>query len=167
MTQPQKNTALVFAIVAGLVSLPMTWMTLQGAEIQGGLGEIFNSALGEISLVVTGLNGSITFLFKTPIWFIVVIAIAASVLQLMQDSETFSIPRPAQWATAIVALAWIGLAIVMALFSGKATLGMGALLGLFSGVVPVVCLAIASPDEQAARSDPGETNESDEPGEPD
>ena len=41
MTQPQKNTALVFAIAAGLISLPLTWMTIRGATIQGGFRDMF------------------------------------------------------------------------------------------------------------------------------
>ncbi|WP_339748157.1 hypothetical protein [uncultured Rubinisphaera sp.] len=143
MTQPQKNTALAAAIVAALLSLPLTWMTIQNAEIQGGFGNMFNY-LGGMTINVTGLNGNVTFLFKTPIWFIVCIAIGASVLQLMAGSKSFAIPRFAQWATAIIATTWIGLAVIIAISSDKATLGIGALLGLLSAIIPMVCLFMST-----------------------
>ena len=152
MTQSQKNTALAIAIVAGLISLPLTWMTIRGATIQGGLGEMFNSMLGGMTIDVTGLNGHVTFLFKTPIWFIVGVAIAASVLQLMHNFEMFAISRIVEWLTSIVAVAWVLIAIIIALFSGQASLGIGSLLGLASSVIPVVCLAIPTPRKQESDS---------------
>jgi len=54
---------------------------------------MFNSAFGGMTIDVTGLNGHVTFLFKTPIWFIVCVAIAANALQLMGNSKTFAIPK--------------------------------------------------------------------------
>ena len=123
----------------------MTWMTIHGAQIQGGFGDMFNSTFGGMTIAVTGLNGHLTFLVKTPIWFIVLVAIAASVLQLMRGSKTFAIPRAAEWGVASLAVGWIGIAIVIALFSGKASLGIGALLGLTSAVVPLAMLLAPSP----------------------
>ncbi|GIX01047.1 MAG: hypothetical protein KatS3mg111_4379 [Pirellulaceae bacterium] len=151
MTQPQKNTALVCGIVAAVLSLPLTWMTIQNAQIQGGFGNMFNS-LGGMTINVTGLNGHLTFLIKTPIWFIVCVAISANVLQLMASSQSFAIPKVAQWATAIVATLWVGLAVLIAIGSGKATLGIGALLGFASAVIPVVCLFLTSRSSQARSS---------------
>ena len=142
MTQPQKNTALAFASVAGLISLPLTWMNIRGATIQGGFGDMFNSAFVPITIDVTGLNGHVTFLFETPLWLIIGVAIAASLLQLMRNSKMFAIPRFAEWLTAIVAVAWISLAVIVALFSGTASLGIGCLFGLASAVIPVICLAV-------------------------
>ncbi len=156
MTQPQKNTALAAAIVAALLSLPLTWMTIQNAQIQGGFGNMFNS-FGGMTINVTALNGHVTLLFKTPIWFIVCIAIVANVLQLMAGSKSFAIPKFAQWATAIIATAWIGLTVILAISSGKATLGIGAMLGLLSAVIPIICLFMTSPGIETHRSteDPG------------
>lgn len=122
-------------------------MTIQDAQIQGDLGAMFNS-LGGMTLNVTGLNGHLTFLVKTPIWFIVCVAIAANILQLMSGSPSFAIPKIAQWATAIVATLWIALAVLLAIGSGKATLGIGALLGLASAVIPVVCLFLTPRSSQ-------------------
>ena len=85
MKQQHKNSLLALAIFCGLLSLPMTWLTIRDAQIQSGFGEMFNSAFGGITIDVTGLNGHLTFLVKTPIWFIVLLAIAASSLQLMWD----------------------------------------------------------------------------------
>jgi len=156
MTQPQKNTVLAFAIVAGVISLPLPWMTITEATIQGGFGNMLNSPFGRLTIDVTGLNGHVTFLFKMPIWFIVGIAIAASVLQLMHNSKMFAIPRFAEWLTSIVAVTWVAFAIIIALLSGKATLGIGSLLGLASAVIPVVCLAIPATQTQAMDSSKGD-----------
>lgn len=153
MTQPQKNTALVFGIVAGLASLPVTWMTLHNAQMEGGLGEMFNSAFGGgITLNVTALNGHVTFLVETPIWLVVGVAITANVLQLMRSSKMFAVSLAFAWLTAIVAVAGIGFIVVSALVSGKATLGVGALLGVVSAMVPLFCLAIRSSGEQISVS---------------
>ena len=153
MTQPQKNTTLALGIVAGLLSLPLPWMTLRGATMQGNIGDMFNAQFGEMTIDVTGLNGHVTILFKTPLWFIVGVAITANVLQLMRNSKSFAIPRSAEWLAAIVAVVWIVLAILVALFSGKATPGIGSLLGLASAVIPVVCLTVSSPSTPGTSSD--------------
>jgi hypothetical protein len=145
MTQPQKNTALALAIVAGVMSLPLPWMTIRGATIQSGPGHIFHSASDGLTIDVTGLNGHVTLLFKTPIWFIVGVAIAASVLQLMHHSGMFAVPRFAEWLTSIIAVAWVAPAIIVAMLSGKTAPGLGLLLGLAAAVIPVVCLTIPAP----------------------
>lgn len=144
MTQPQKNTALAFAIVAALLSLPLTWMTIHNAQLQVAFGQMFDSSFGGLTINITGFNGHVTLLFKTPIWFIACVAIAANGLQLMHPSKLFAIPRLAIWGAAIYALVAIGLTVVIGMASGKATLGIGSLLGLISAVIPVVCLALPS-----------------------
>jgi len=150
--QQHKNSLLALAIVAGLLSLPMTWMTIRGAQIQGGFGEMFNSALGGMTFDVTGLNGHLTFLVKTPIWFIILVAIAASVVQLMRGSKTFAIPSAVEWGLACVAVAWVGFAFVVPLFSDQASFGMGALLGLFAAATPLamLCLPTAEVEDRSA-----------------
>ncbi len=97
MNQQTKNTMLVVAILAGLLSLPTTWMTIRNAQFQGGMGEMFNTAFNNMTIDVTGLNGHVTFLVKTPIWLIVVLAIAASAMQLMQASQAFAVPQLLVW----------------------------------------------------------------------
>ncbi len=153
MTRPQQNTALSAAIVCGLLSVPLTWMTIRNPELPGGFGGMFPAAFSGMSIDVTGLNGSITVLFKTPIWFVMCVAIAASALQLLSQSGTFAIPRIAQWSIAVLALIWVGVAILTGLASSKATLGIGALLGLASAVIPVVCLFLTR-SPKPAKTDP-------------
>src|SRR5688572_2886937 len=131
MTQPQKNSTLVFGIVAGVLSLPLKWMTIRGAKIQGDFGDL-DITFGEMNLGVTGLNGTVTLLFESPLWFIIGVAIGANALQFVRNSRVFAVPRIAEWAAAIFAILWIGSAVVLAVFSGNATLGIGALLGLAS-----------------------------------
>jgi len=148
MTQPQKNTLRAIAIVAGLLSLPLTWMTLTGATMRGPFGNSMGSPFGGMTINVTGLNGSLTFLVKTPIWLVIGMAIAANALQLMRNTKVFAVPPVAEWGTAVVALVWVSMAILIALGSEKAGLGIGALVGLVCAAVPVVCLVIKSPPDQ-------------------
>lgn len=148
MKQASKNTLLVVAIVAGLFSIPMTWMKLYNAQIQGGFGGgSFNDLFAGMSINVTGLNGHVTALVETPIWFIVMVAIGASVLQLMSQSKNFAIPPTVEWGTAILAVIWVGIAIVSAIFSNEASLGIGALLGLACAATPLAMLMC--PTEQS------------------
>lgn len=149
MTQPQKNTLRAIAIVAGLLSLPLTWMTLTGATMRGPFGESMGAPFGGMTINVTGLNGSLTFLVKTPIWFVIGLAIAANALQLMRNTKVFAVPPVAEWVSAVVALVWVSMAILIALGSEKAGLGIGALVGLVCAAIPVVCLVIKSPPESA------------------
>ena len=153
MTQPQKNTALVGAIAAAVLSLPLTWMTISGAQFEGPFGDLFGQHFGTITLDATGLNGYVTVGVKAPIWFIMGVAIAASVLQLMSDSKVFAIPKFAEWLAAVVAVAWTGVAIVVALFSGQATLGIGAVLGFLAAATPLACLLAPSAPTQTDDSD--------------
>jgi hypothetical protein len=151
MSPKQKNTALVAAIVSGLFSLPLTWMTLRNAQMQigGGIGDLISSTFPGFAFDVTGLNGHVTLLLKTPLWFIVCIAISASVLQLMRPSQTFAIPRLAMWGTAIVGVVWTTVPVTIVLVTGKASVGIGWLLGLFCAFVPLVCLLRPSRDANA------------------
>lgn len=104
MNAKQKNSLLAAAIVAGLLSLPMNWLTIRGAQVEGGFGMFFP---GNLTVDVTGLSGYVTFLFKTPLWFIVCVAISAGVLQLMRYTQAFAVPKFAEWAVAVVGLVWI------------------------------------------------------------
>jgi len=161
MNPKQKNTLLAAGIVSGLVSLPMTWMTIRNAEMQieGGFGNLFNSAFQGMTFDVTGLNGHVTLLFKTPLWFVVGVAIAANVLQLMRSSDTFAIPKIALWIVAIGAAIWITIPILMALSSGKATLGIGWFLGLFCAAAPLVCLFVPDTKVESPERNTTQTNE--------
>jgi hypothetical protein len=161
MNPKQKNTLLAAGIVSGLLSLPMTWMTIRNAEfnIEGGFGDLFNSAFQGMTLDVTGLNGHVTLLFKTPLWFIVAIAIAANALQLMRSSDMFAIPKRALQIVVIGATFWVTVPIINVLLTGEATLGIGALLGLCCAAAPLVCLFV--PDTKVGRREgnPAETVE--------
>ena len=82
--------------------------------------------------------------FQTPIWFIIVLATAANVLQLMSGSRTFAVPRFLEWITATVAVAWIGLVIIPSLSAGRGTPGIGGYYRFTSAVIPLLCLAVPS-----------------------
>lgn len=142
MDPKQKNSLVAAGIVSGLVSLPMTWMTIRNAQIQfeGGLGGLFNHSFPGMTIDVTGLNGHVTMLFKTPLWFVVLVAIAANVLQIMKSSKAFAIPKTAQWTIAIASAVWIAIPALLAVSSGNATLGIGWFLGVCCAAAPLICL---------------------------
>tara|TARA_R110002095_G_scaffold95668_2_gene83565 strand:- start:535 stop:993 length:459 start_codon:yes stop_codon:yes gene_type:complete len=148
ITQPLKNTLALFAILAGLISIPLTWMTIQGAPLPSVTGFPVPIAVNQVK--VTGINGSVTFLFQTPIWILVGIAIFSNVLQLMQTSRQFAVPPFAEWVTALFGFIWIKLGICVALLSDMITLGIGSLLGLFCAGVAVFCLVVPTlPDRDS------------------
>lgn len=150
MNQKQKNSLLVAGIIAGVISLPMTWMSIRGASIEGPMGSLFNQALQGVSLDVTGLNGSVTLLVKTPIWFLVLMGVAASGLQLMRSSAMFEIPPAVAWGASILSCGGIALAILITLFSSQASLGIGALVGLVGAAVPLACLTTPTADDPSS-----------------
>ncbi len=132
-----KNTIRAMGIVAGLASLPMTWMTLHNAQLHG-----FGGAFGGMTLNVTAFNGSLTFPIKAPLWALVVAAVAANGLQFMANSRTFAIPKALEWAVAIFALAWLLIPMCVALSSGRITVGLGWILGVVCAFTPLVCLLL-------------------------
>ncbi len=142
MTDKQKKTLLISAIIAGVVSLPMTWLTVQNARMSfpGGFGGMLPSGFASMSINVTGISGFVTFIIKSPLWFIVLIAIAANVLQLLRNSKSVEIPKLAEWITAIVAVVWTTVPILIALTSGQVTPAVGWLLGVFCAATPLACL---------------------------
>jgi hypothetical protein len=135
---------LLLSIFAGLLSLPLTWMTIvSGVNFNPVLSPPFSA----MTLDITGLNGHVTFLFQAPLWFIACIAILANVLQFLHHTKTFAVNRTAEWLTAVIAAAWIGLALIVGLADG-ATPGIGALMALISVVIPIVCLVVPSKSEE-------------------
>lgn len=141
MTQQAKNSLLAAAILAGLLSLPATWMTITASQLRGPAGGLL-SVFDGLRVNVTGLNGSLTLLIAMPIWLIVGIAIGSSALQLAKDSKTFAVPPALQWGTAIVAVAWIIVPLTIGMLSKGASPGIGALLGLFAAGAPLVTLRL-------------------------
>lgn len=146
MNQKQKNSLLVAGIIAGVISLPMTWMSIRGASFEGPMGSLFNQTMEGVSINVTGLNGSVTLLVKMPIWFLVLMGVAASSLQLMRSSAMFEIPPAVAWSTSILSCGGIAIAILITLFSSQASLGLGALVGLAGAAIPLACLATPTAD---------------------
>ena len=142
MTAKQKNSLLIAAIVAGVLSLPMAWLTVQGARLSfpSGFGGTFPPGYGSMSFNVTGFNGNVTFLITAPLWFVVAVSIAANALQLSRNSQSVEIPKLAEWITALVGVIWTTLPILLTLESGHAKPALGWLLGVFCAATPLVCL---------------------------
>ncbi len=131
MDPKQKNSLLAAGIVSGLLSLPMTWMTIREVDIQfpGAFSDQFNPAIQWMAFDVTGLNGDVTMLVQLPLWFVVAIAIAANVLHLMKSSSVFAVPKLAVWIVTVSAAIWVTIPALVGMASGKATLGFGWFLG--------------------------------------
>ena len=144
MTPKQKKTLLISAILAGVLSIPMTWLSVRQASVSfaGGFGGMMPSGFAAMSMNVTGINGSVNLLFSAPIWFVVFVAIAANVLQLLRNSNSVEIPKLAEWITAIVAVVWTTLPIILVLGSGRITPALGWLLGMYCAITPLACLCL-------------------------
>ena len=89
------------------------------------------------------------------LWFVVGVAIAANALQLMRSSNAFEISKAALWIVAIVAAVWMTIPLFVALFSGKATLGIGCLLGLCCAATALLCLSVTDAEVVNPRIEQG------------
>lgn len=140
------NNALIMGIASLLalaLSLPLEWMTIHNAHMQlsggmQGFGQHMGSSMGTMTLQVTGINGSITFLAKVPIWLIVGLGMVGSGLALLNALGAASLPKLVPLIPLVLAAFYTGIAIAVAIASAEASLGIGAfiaLLGLVLGTV--------------------------------
>lgn len=144
MNDQTRTSLLVVGIIAGALSIPMTWFTIHNAQMNGPFPGM--SFPGGMSFDVTGLNGSITFLFKIPIWFLSLAAVGANVLQLLRNNAAFPVSKVVDGILAGVACVWIAIGVLTSL-SG-ASLGIGAILGLAAAVIPLVTLFIGNSEKK-------------------
>lgn len=145
MTTPQRNSLLVFAIVAGLLSLPMSWFTTTTLQPSFRRAGVDPPSISQ-SLVrlppVTGVSGSVVFFLETPLWFVVAVSITASVMQLMTLSLAFEIPRSIAWITPLVGIIGTILPIFPSDSSGQTSIHLGWLLAIFCACAPLACLVL-------------------------
>ena len=148
MTIPQSNTLLTFAIVAGLLSLPMNWFTFNTLETVASNVEYwqyYNPTLQLHSTVyVTGLTGKVPHPIEIPAWFIIAIAISASAMQFMAQSTRFAVPKSVAWITTIIGVAWI-LFLPMRPGSQHVSISIGFWLAVFCTCGPLACLWFTRP----------------------
>ena len=142
MNPKQKNTLLAAAILTGVLSLPLTWLTIQNASFRfnSPIPHMMGSASMVMNVNLTGLNGNVKLLLPMPLWFVIGVAIGASALQLMRNTNSFEIPRIAEWLAAGFAVIWTTLPVLIGLTTGKVTPGVGWLLGMVSAAIPLYCL---------------------------
>jgi hypothetical protein len=143
MNPKKQNSLLLAAIVSGLIALPLPWMTIHNAQLMPEVGGFPAMSMQLMTLDVNGFNGSFTLLVKLPIWFVVCIAVGASAIQLLRQTQSFEVPKNAEWLMAWAGIIWTAGPLV-ALFTGRVTPGIGWLLGLFCSAVPLYCLMTAS-----------------------
>jgi len=141
-----KNNSIVLGIASMLalaVSLPLEWMTIRNAKMQfsggfQGFGDMMSSSLGSMTLKITGMNGHITFLFKVPIWLIVVVGLAGVLLAFLNGLQATSFPRLVPLVPLSLSALYVGIAFIVAVGSSEATVGIGmfvACLGLALGYI--------------------------------
>ncbi len=147
MNTKQRNTFLASAIASGLFSLPATWMHFRNFESRvGAIGEQRSTVLRGVSHSVTGVDGDVSFLFTVPIWVVVCIAIGASLLHFMRESDRFAVSMWAIWATGSFAIAWMVVPLAVSLTPDHTILGIGTLLGIYCAAVPLICAILSRRD---------------------
>lgn len=141
MEQKQRNTLLAAGILSGVLSLPMSWLTL---GVAGRFGPM-NAAMGNMTMNITGLNGKLSLLFLSiPIWFVILLAVAANALQFdrMIDrmSDFFVIPRALVWTLAVVSQVWIVIPVLLVVASKGVRPGFGWFLGVICAGAAITSL---------------------------
>ena len=158
MTRGQKNTLLACGAAAALLSIPLPWMTVSqptgemffpGGSPPAGLRAAAGGLLPTVTADVTGLNGHVTLLVKVPLWLVALAAAAACGVPLLSGAGAFEVPRWLPWALAVPAGVWVGASLVIALFSARATPGIGVFFG-----VAAVAAALANLLVRTPRADP-------------
>jgi hypothetical protein len=156
MLTARTNALLAISTAAGLLSLPTTWLTIRSTNIRitpqisgqilspaSDLSSLFKTAVDNTYMEVTGLNGHVTLWASFPIWIIIAIAITAGACQLADNFSGFDFPRPLLWTIACLAAFLVVLPPVIGLLSGRATLGIGWVLGAACALTPVVTLSMS------------------------
>ncbi len=136
MDDKQRNTLLAVGVASGLLSLPMPWLVFRIPGAFGG-GPLVDVA-DDLYANVTGLNGTALLLISVPIWFVMVFAILANLLQFKCFSEMIVIPRAVLWAFAIFSEAWIAIPVFLSMSGG--TPGMGWTLGNVCAIAAITSL---------------------------
>lgn len=132
MNERHRNTTLVAAIVCGLVSLYLPWLTHHIGPDQGpfaGLGAAFPSS--------TGLTGSITLVVAFPFWMFAVLGMSASGMQLLRISPHFDSTPVVESLLSV--LATVGVVAVVFVEGKDTTPGLGWVFALLAALLPLSC----------------------------
>ncbi len=131
----KKNLAItlgVSAILCFLLSLAMTWLTIDHARREFDIGTI----------TVTGLSGSITLWVQCPVWVIVIVSLIGVVLALLNQLKIVLLPKVIVLGPLLFSSLFLCKALLIAL-SRNGNFGMGfffAVIGLLIGC----CLAFSN-----------------------
>ena len=160
MSLPRRNALLSLAIVAGLLSLPTTWLKFTKTKFTitpnfGGRilnqDSDFKSMLAQkvtkTSLSLTGLNGSVSLILDIPIWLIATLAIMSNILILADAHAGIDFPRAVLWAFSIAATCLATLPALIAIAVENVTPGIGWAFGLVAAIVPLSVLWVVSRPE--------------------
>jgi hypothetical protein len=152
MTQSGSNRVILSAVAVGLLacSLPLNWMSIKNLQIDlagtpFGNGGPFGEAAPQLQFPtlpgmqfeVTGLNGSITLGASLPIWLLVVAAVGATLIGMLNELRVASVP-PLLPLVILGLVAVFLVAGIVATFSGDASLGIGYLLATAGMVLAVI-----------------------------
>jgi hypothetical protein len=133
MNVKRKNTVRATAIGEGLISLLMAWFSVLKV-LEFGFGNGFN-------MDAYAWNSHVTLFIKMPVWFIVMLSIAANVLQYMSYSRNFEVSKAVEWGVAGFAALCMSLPFYSSIASSREfTVGLGWMLGMYCAIVPLICL---------------------------
>jgi hypothetical protein len=85
-------------VIAFLCAIPLRWFTLTNAPIIGSPGDTWPG-----SITITGINGSVGFFYRLPIWLLLVVSAFATLIAATNLAGFTSIPRSVPLVALIVA----------------------------------------------------------------
>ncbi len=139
MTPKQLTGLLLAGVLAGIISLPTTWVTFHPAK--GGpvsFVDWIGFTLGDPTITVTGFTGHTFIPCDVPLWVIVSISIGAAALRLMQlqNSSTFALPMVK--GIAMIGAIWVTVVFLLMLVGERDSVGIGGFLALICAAISVV-----------------------------
>lgn len=156
MQQPAKNSLSILGIGVVLLSLGSTWFVFQEVPVNSEALEMLQSLMGgsgplTYSGTISGFDGSVLYV---PIWIIVLLISAAHVLQLMDATDFFYVPKIAKWITLSFSLFFPSFAIVFPLFNSGTTPSWGPHIAWISAAIATLTLML--PTESTVPPTPAE-----------
>jgi hypothetical protein len=123
-----KNSCLALAVLLAIVSLPLSWCSVDLGQATDRLSLQFSLAISP-----TGLNnGSIGGI---PIWLTISTILLASIIQIVDLNFPIRIAKSVQWPLTIVATALVSITLMTIVLSRNLSPGIGCLTGSLAGVL--------------------------------
>lgn len=148
----RNNTLITLAIAAilSLCSLPIQWMTIHNATVNGFNFEGISPM--RVTASLNGFNGDISlFGAKLPIWLFILIGVIGLGVKALNVIRISSLPKLAYIGPIVFSLVYTLFALGLAVGSSQTTAGVGGFIAL-AGLVLGVIIAF-KPDQPATASE--------------